>query len=388
MRLDVTKGAGYPILTARRISRTVRRYPVDITVRFCGPTVKELQRMWQQAVRQGHRRLILHITALLQLSEGVPPEEVAERVGVSEGTLYRWRHDFLLRRWDSLRYGTSTGRPSKLTLTQKARLKDLLAAGPLAAGYPTACWSSLVLQDLIYREFGQFYNAHYICTLVRNLGFSYQKARFVSDHLDAERRRVWLQEEWPALVRRARTRGALLLFGDEASFAQWGSLSYTWAPRGQQPLVLTCGKRKAYKVFGLIDYFTGRLFAHGQTERFTARSYCAFLATVLARTDRPIMLIQDGAKYHTAAATQEFITAHQERLSVYQLPSYSPDYNPIEHLWKNMKRRTTHNRYFPEFTMVCDSVEEGLAYFQAHPSEVKRLMGTYLDHMAGLDVAA
>ena len=62
----------------------------------------------------------------------------------------------------------------------------------------------------------------------------------------------------------------MLLFGDEASFAQWGSLSYTWAPRGQQPLVLTCGRRKAYKVFGLIDYFTGRLFTHGQTERFTA----------------------------------------------------------------------------------------------------------------------
>jgi hypothetical protein len=81
MRQDVTKGPGYPILTARRISRTVRRYPVDITVRFCGPTVNELQRTWQQAVRQGHRRLILHTTALLQLSEGVPPGEVAARGG-------------------------------------------------------------------------------------------------------------------------------------------------------------------------------------------------------------------------------------------------------------------------------------------------------------------
>ena len=100
------------------------------------------------------------------------------------------------------------------------------------------------------------------------------------------------------------------------------------------------------------------------------------------------MLIQDGATYHTAAATKEFVAAHAQRLSVYQLPSYSPDDNPIEHLWKNMKRRTTHNRYFPEFALLCASVEEGLASFQAHPAEVKQLMGTYLDHMAGLDVAA
>ena len=270
---------------------------------------------------------------------------------------------------------------------QQARLKDLIAAGPLAAGYPTGCWSSLLLQDLIYREFGRLYNAHYLATLLRNLGFSYQKARFVSDHLDTERRR-WLEQEWPALVCLARQRRALLLFGDEASFAQWGSLAYTWAPRGQQPLVLTCGRRHAYKVFGLIDYFTGRLFYHGPTERFMAQSYCAFLATVLARTDQLILLIQDGAKSHTAAATQAFIAAHADRLSVYHLPSYSPDYNPIERLWKNMKRRTTHNRYCPEFAMVGTSVEEGLAYFQAHPAEVKQLMGPYLDDMAGLDAVA
>jgi transposase len=95
---------------------------------------------------------------------------------------------------------------------------------------------------------------------------------------------------------------------------------------------LTCGRRRAAKVFGLIDYFTGRLFHHSQTERFTAQSYCAFLATVLASTDQPIMLIQDGAKYHTAAATKEFVAAHAQRSSVHQLPSYSPDSNPIEHL--------------------------------------------------------
>jgi transposase len=361
---------------------------VDITVHFCGRTVKQLQRAWQEAVQRGQSRLIRLITALLEVGRGGSVAQTAAQVGASESTVYRWLHAFLLQREASLRYGTSSGRPGKLTPTQKERLKVLVAAGPLAAGYPTGCWSSRLLQDLIYRAFGQLYNAHYVCTLLHNLGFSFQKARFVSDHLDTERRRTWLAQDWPAIVRVARQRGALVLFGDEASFAQWGSLAYTWAPRGQQPVVLTCGRRKAYKVFGLIDYFTGRLFSQGQTERFTAQSYCAFLTTVLAATTQPLMLIQDGAKYHTAAATQEFFAAHAERLSVYQLPSYSPDYNPIEHLWKNMKQRTTHNRYFPEFALVCASVEAGLAYFLAHPAEVKRLMGTYLDHMAGLALAA
>ncbi len=361
---------------------------MHIKIAFRGATVKELQMAWQQALRQGQGRLVKRISALLHLSDGLAVAEVAARVGAGESTVQGWLRAFILRGCASLRYGASPGRPRKLTPTQRDRLKELVAAGPLAAGYPSGCWSALMLQDLVYRTFGVCYNAHYLCTLLQNLGFSYQKARFVSDHLDETRRRVWIEQEWPAILRTARQRGALLLFGDEASFAQWGSLSYTGAPVGQQPLIPTCGKRKAYKVFGLIDYFTGRLFSHGQTERFTAATYCAFLTTVLEQTDQPLMLIQDGARYHTAAATTEFIAAHADRLSIYQLPSYSPDYNPIEHLWKNMKKRTTHNRYFPEFDLVCTSVEEGLAYFQAHPAEVKRLMGTYLDQMAALDVAA
>jgi hypothetical protein len=174
------------------------------------------------------------------------------------------------------------------------------------------------------------------------------------------------------------------LFGDEASFAQWGSLGYTWAPRGPQPTVRTCGRRKGYKVFGRIDYFTGRLFAHGHDGRFTAASYCAFLATALAATDRPLVLVQDGARYHTARATQAFVAAHADRLSVHQLPPYSPDYNPIERLWRTIKRANTHNRYFPTFATLTEAVETALAHFRDHPAEIQQLLGTYLDQMAAL----
>ena len=244
-----------------------------------------------------------------------------------------------------------------------------------------------MIQALIWREFGVMYNCHYVSELLRNLGFSYQKARFVSDHLNETKRQQWVSETWPALVQAARRTGALLLFGDEASFAQWGSLAYTWAPRGQQPLVKTGGRRKGYKVFGLIDYFTGRVFWQGHTGRFNAASYCAFLAGVLAETTQPIILIQDGARYHTAAKTQAFFAQHADRLRVEPLPSYSPDYNPIEHLWRNIKRHNTHNRYFPAFSALTTAVETALSHFQQQPQEVKQLMGTYLDEAVALAAA-
>jgi transposase len=67
-------------------------------------------------------------------------------------------------------------------------------------------------------------------------------------------------------------------------------------------LVKTSGKRKAYKVLGLIDYRSGRLFWHGQTERFNSGSYADFLTKVLTQTQQHIILIQDGARYHTSCS--------------------------------------------------------------------------------------
>ena len=80
--------------------------------------------------------------------------------------------------------------------------------------------------------------------------------------------------------------------------------------------------------------------------------------------------------------------AHNDRLTVFQLPSYSSDYNPVEFLWKNMKRRATHNQYFPKFEDLASSVEEALAYFAGQQGEIKNLMGLYVESLAALPVAA
>ncbi|PON09881.1 IS630 family transposase, partial [Candidatus Entotheonella serta] len=121
---------------------------------------------------------------------------------------------------------------------------------------------------------------------------------------------------WPQILRQARRKKALLLFGDEASFAQWGSLSYTWAPKGQPPEVSTSGKRKGYTIFGLIDYFTGQFFYKSHTGRFNSESYAAFLLDVLSQTQQHLIVIQDGARYHTSKAMQVFFETHKGRLTI------------------------------------------------------------------------
>ena len=115
------------------------------------------------------------------------------------------------------------------------------------------------MQDLVQSRFGVSDQPHSPATLLHHLGFRYQKARVVSDPRKEAKRLEWRRTKWPQMVHHARQRKALLLFGDAASLAQWGSLSYTWAPPGAQPEVPTSGKRKGYKVCGPIDSCSGTM---------------------------------------------------------------------------------------------------------------------------------
>jgi transposase len=359
---------------------------VCIRIQLSRATVKELHSRLQDAYRRDDMRLVRRTTVLIDLLvHRVPVAVLCERWGLSSSCLYAWQQAFLLRGMHSLVYGHSGGRPPKLTPRQKKRLVELIEAGPLVVGCETACWTSVLIRVLIWREFGVLYNRHYVCTLLHNLGFSFQKARFVSDHLDAAKRLAWLEEKWPAIFRAAKRCKGLILFEDEASFAQWGSLSYTWARRGRQPEVPTSGKRKGYKVFGAIEYFSGRLFYQGIDGRFNSEHYQAFLQRIMDQTTEHLFLIHDGARYHTSASTQAFLVAHSKRITEHPLPSYSPDYNPIEYLWKKTKQRATHNKYFKEFLALTVSVDKALAYFATHPATVLGLFGRYCEE-SGLEL--
>jgi transposase len=360
--------------------------PVSIRIQRSRVTVKDLHSRLQYAYQRDDVRLVRRTTVLIDLLvHQVPVAVWCERWGLSPACLSAWQKALLLRGLDSLLYRQSGGRRPKLTPKQKHRLVELLEAGPLVVGCETACWDAVLIRVLIWREFGVLSNRQYVCTLLHNLGFSFQKARFVSDHLDTATRLAWLEQKWPTILRAATRRQGLILFADEASFAPWGSLRDTWARRGRQPEVPTSGKRKGDKVFGAMAYFSGRLFYRGIEGRFHSESYQAFLQMILAQTPPQLFWIHDGARYHTSASTQAFLAAHSARITAEPLPSYSPDDHPIEYLGKKTKKRATHNKYFKEFAAMTVSVEKALAYCATHPDTVLGLFGRYCEE-SGLEL--
>jgi transposase len=165
-------------------------------------------------------RLVRRTTVWIDLLvHHVPMVVLCERWGLSASCLYDWQRAFLLHGLESVRYRHGGGRRPKLTPKQQQRLVALLEAGPLVVGCETACGDAVRIRVLIWRECGVLSNRQYGCTFLHNWGFSFPKARFVSEHLDTVQRLVWLEQKWPRILRVAKRRRGMILLEDEASFA-------------------------------------------------------------------------------------------------------------------------------------------------------------------------
>jgi DDE superfamily endonuclease len=207
----------------------------------------------------------------------------------------------------------------------------------------------------------------------KNLGLSLQKAACVSAQLEAQKRAEWRTKPGPKRLRTAHRKQALLLCGDAASVPPWGTLPYPWARRGPPPKVQTSGKRTGSTVFGRLDSFPGAFFSQGQEGRLNSAASMALLRRVLAHPTHSILLMQDGARYHTSAETNAFFTPQAPRLQVAQLPTYAPDSTPIEKLWKKSKQQETPLHSFPTFEALTEKVEQAFLTFTNAPEEILAL---------------
>jgi transposase len=119
-----------------------------------------------------------------------------------------------------------------------------------------------------------------------------------------------------------------------------------WAPKGQQPHVLSPSVRHKVGFFGALNLKTGQLVTQ-EASTFSGQTFGDFIRYLLQSTQEKIFLILDNARWHRPKDLKEFFEANRQRLEFIFLPPYSPELNPIERVWRITRRKVTHNRYFP-----------------------------------------
>ncbi len=150
---------------------------------------KELEQQLRCAQQLGQLRRVKYLLAMLAVMDNQSFEAVACVLKVTVKTVGEWVRLFLCYGIKGAPRRRSPGRPPKLTTAQKQELRRLIEAGPQAAGFSASAWRTLLIQHLILDRFHVLYNVFYLAQLLKDLGFSWQKAKFVSDHLDEAKRR-------------------------------------------------------------------------------------------------------------------------------------------------------------------------------------------------------
>lgn len=143
----------------------------------------------------------LYAQQLLTAGE-VSPRAIAETVGVSESTVRTWKQR--LRERGSLQATRAAGPAPRLSPEQRTQLGELLRAGPLAAGYPDARWTTSRVREVIGLRFEVWYHADHVRKVLYQLGFSPQKPEPRALERNEQTIQTWVEHMLPELEKKGR----------------------------------------------------------------------------------------------------------------------------------------------------------------------------------------
>lgn len=141
------------------------------------------------------------------------------------------------------------------------------------------------------------------------------------------------------------------MYGDEARFGQKGMTSKVWAPKGTRPTIVRQNGFKSAYFVGAVNPSTGQKYSlifDGLDTR-VMNEFLRRLSLSLKKNIHVILFV-DGASWHGSDELEV-----PSNLTLYKLPPYSPELNPIEQIWLYLKSNFLSGRVFQGMKEIFDA---------------------------------
>ena len=271
---------------------------------------------------------------------GFSPEDVSELLGISRSSVYAWLKRFKSEDYEGLETKKAPGAEPVVTAEMDAWLKQtVLETTPEAFGDDTPLWTCALLAEVLAERFGVEVGGAAINTHLHRLGLSVQKPSYRATEQDPDAVDHFVNEAFPKLQRFAKAIGADIAFEDEAGVDLRERSGTTWGARGDSPSVAVTGRRGHLNILSTVSA-QGELRYHVTEGRINSDVYIDFLKQLLKGRTRPLILVVDGASFHRSKKVRVFIAQHRHRIRLKFLPAYTPERNPDEHVWEELKDKT------------------------------------------------
>lgn len=327
------------------------------------------------------RRLRQRIQMVLDAGRGDATEKIAYYREVDVQTVRKWLKAYQAGGLPALADQPRSGHPPALREADWTALAALLDAG--AAGERT--WTLRQLAAWLATERGVRISPDRLSRQLRARRFRWKRTKRALQHKADPEQQAQKRADLETLQAFARAGALDLVYVDAVGFAPTCPVSYTWARTGTRPLLrYEAPRNRRVNAFGAYAPFgpQARFTYLTRTEKLTSETFLDFLwrqvggmRTPLGEVpagftrERPCIVVLDNGSVHTSRLVKDhWAVLRAADIHLFYLPTYSPNLNMIEALWRQIKYQELPVRSYPELAGLLAAVNQALEQHALDPS--------------------
>lgn len=150
-------------------------------------------------------------------------------------------------------------------------------------------------------------------------------------------------------MERAATENAVVYWGDETGVSNCETVERGFAPKGHPPILPVETKRERVNMLSAISS-QGSVRYMVYRDSMDQRRLIQFMRRLIGTSDQKVFLVLDNLKVHHGKLVSAWLEKHREKIEIFFLPPYAPEYNPDEYLNHALKFSVHSGRlpYTPE----------------------------------------
>lgn len=317
--------------------------------------------------------------AIKLIKSGRKKGEVAEIIGVRSASISEWWKNYKekgINGLSSKKRGVKSEDKKLLSSKQEQEIqKMIIDTMPDQLKLDFALWTRKAVKELVEREFGVVLAINTMGDYLRKWGFTPQKPKKMAYEQCSKKVQKWLDEEYPAIQKRAKEENAEIQWGDETGVRNNCQHGRSYAPKGKTPTKKSMSKRFSLNMISTVTN-QGKVQFMIYSENMNSDKFIEFLKQLIKNNEQKIFLILDNLRVHHSHIVKDWIAENKEKIELFFLPAYSPEKNPDEYLNCDLKQGLSSKPAPKNQEKLKENLENHMNMLVENPTRVQK----YFNH--------